>query len=120
MTSSPRLTEPVASESTLPCSRVMKVAISFLLRSTRSRNANRILVRAASEVSRQPADALVAAATAASTTGGSANATSAVCSPLAGSKTGPFRSAPPAQGLPSIQCVICLIGVLLESWGGRP
>ncbi len=80
--------------------------MSFLWRSRRSRNAKKIRVRAPRDVSRHEALAFVAAATAWSTTSGVAKVTSAVCSPVAGLKTRPVRSALPDQALPPIQWVI--------------
>ena len=85
MTSRPRWTSPSASDGTLPCSRVRWAAISSLLRSTSSRNANMIRPRCASEVRRQAGSAALAAATASSTTAGDANATRAWTLPVAGS-----------------------------------
>ena len=60
-TSWPRLTSPSASETTLPCSAVMISASSPLRALSSSRNANRIWVRLASEVSRHAGNAAAAA-----------------------------------------------------------
>ena len=83
-TSRPRCTSPSASESTLPCSSVMSSAIRGALALTSSRNANRILVRALTEVCDQPGNASQAAATATSTSAVSASSTSAASWPVAG------------------------------------
>ena len=87
MFSIPRATSPAASASTLPCSAVSSRASSSVCVSTRFRKAYISFVRTASEVRRQPLNASLAAATAASTSAVLARPTAAVCSPVAGLKT---------------------------------
>ena len=95
-TSMPRATSPRASSSTLPCSAVISRARSSRWRSASSRKANRMRVRAVSEVSRQPGHAAsTAPATARSTSASEARTTPPVCSPDAGSNTGAVRGSPP-------------------------
>jgi hypothetical protein len=77
-TSCPRATSPRASERTLPCSAVINAASSSARAFSSSRKANSTCVRRATEVSRQPGKAAVAAATATSTSAAEANATRAV------------------------------------------
>ncbi len=106
ITSRPRLTSPSASPVTLPCSSVSRRAMSCWCLSTSWRNANRILVRRASDTERHVCDAFQALSMASSTTLGVANATCAWTSPVAGLNTSPCRSACLPYALPSIQCVI--------------
>ena len=89
ITSSPRVTSPRASSSTLPCSRVISAASSSLWEATSSRNANITWARRVSDVAPQPRAASVAAATARSTSSAVANGTRATTSPVAGSVTSP-------------------------------
>ena len=95
-TSWPRVTSPRASESTLPCSAVMIAASSSLRAFSSSRNANRIWVRLASEVSRQRGNAAAAAATTSFTSSSLASASWAVTSPVAGLVTSPNRPPDPS------------------------
>ena len=71
-------------------------------------------MRVASEASRQPTAAAVAAATAASTTSAPAKATRECFSPVAGSQTSPHLSTGPSQDLPPIQWVIVPSVVLVS------
>ena len=96
ITSRPRATSPLASDRTLPCWPVMSAASSSLWRSTRSRNRNRMRLRWASEVSRQPGKAALAEATAASTSSSEAMGRLPVCAPTAGSCSGSWRSGEPS------------------------
>ena len=109
-TSSPRATSPAASLFTLPCSLTIRSAKSLEWATSSSRNANKAAVRLASDVARHPGKAAFAAATAASTSSTDAKSTSPLCTPVAGLKTFPRRSASPTKGLPSIQCVIRFMG----------
>ena len=102
-TSWPRATSPRASASTLPCSAVMSSASSSARALSSSRKRNRIWVRRASDVSRQPGNAAFAAATAASTSAGAANASRAVIAPVAGSVTSENRTPVPSWFAPATQ-----------------
>ena len=84
ITSSPRVTSPIASERTLPCSAVRIRATSSRRSCRSSRIANISSARFASEVARQAGNAAFAAATAAPTSSAVARSTSAACSPSAG------------------------------------
>jgi hypothetical protein len=95
-TSWPRLTSPSASDSTLPCSAVMIAASSALRAFSSSRNANRIWVRLASDVSRHFGNAANAAATISSTSASLAIASWADTSPVAGLVTSPNRPPVPS------------------------
>ena len=95
-TSWPRLTSPSASESTLPCSAVMIAANSGLRAFSSSRNANRIWVRRASEVSRHPGNASTAAWTTSLTSFSLASASCADTSPVAGLVTSLKRPPEPS------------------------
>ena len=83
--SMPRATSPRASSSTLPCSRVTAAASSSRLASSSSRSRNSRLARRVSDEERHSSDASTADATTASTSAAEARATSAVCTPRAGS-----------------------------------
>ena len=91
ITSSPRVTSPVASVRTLPCSAVSSRARSSLCAATSSRMRKNSSARRASESDRQAGKASRAACTAASTSSAAAKSTDAVCRPVAGSNTGPER-----------------------------
>ena len=104
-TSSPRVTSPRASESTLPCSRVIRAAISSLWRSISARNANITWARLVSDAAPHSAAPADAAATARSTSAAVANGTRATTSPVAGSVTSPWRSAARSSRRPPIQCL---------------
>ena len=108
-TSRPRMTSPLASETTLPCSSATSTEISSRCRSMRSRSANMIRARRITDTSRHSCQALLAAATAASTSAGSASATWACCSPVAGFQTGPHLVDAPVVSEPAIQCWIVRI-----------
>src|SRR6478735_8553325 len=112
--SSPRATSPRASSSTLPCSAVISAARSSRRASTSSRRRNIATLRRLSDESRHSAAAATATLTAASTSADEANATSAVCTPRAGSKTGPRRAAAPSTRRPPIQCPMVSTGVRLR------
>src|SRR5215203_4691558 len=121
ITSSPRVTSPMASESTLPCSAVRIRETS----SRRSWTSSRILksssARFASDVARQAGKAAFAAATAAPTSSVVARSTSPVCCPSAGLNTGPARPDVPSTALPPIQWVMrvspsrCWVGEVASS-----
>ncbi len=83
-TSSPRVTSPIASESTLPCSSVRIRAMSSRRSCTSSRTANMSSARFARESARQAGNASRAAATARSTSSAVARSTAPLCSPVAG------------------------------------
>ena len=84
ITSRPRCTSPIASESTLPCSSVRMRAISSRRSWTSSRMRKKISARFDSDVARQAGNAAAAVCTAVSISSTEANATSFVCSPVAG------------------------------------
>ena len=105
-TSRPRMTSPLASETTLPCSSATSSDSSSRCRSMRSRSANMTRARRMSETSRHSCHALLAAATAASTSAGSASATWACSAPVAGFQTVPNRVDAPVVSEPAIQCWI--------------
>ncbi len=90
-TSSPRCTEPAASESVLPCSSVMTAARSPCRRSSRSRNRMRIRARRIGVVARHAGNARRALPTAASTSAALANGTVRTTSPVAELVTVPDR-----------------------------
>ena len=91
-TSRPRVTSPSASERTLPCSAVMIAAICSLRSFSSSRKLKITAIRRASDMFRQPSNASLALATAASTSAWSASATRPLTSPVAGLNTSPRRS----------------------------
>jgi hypothetical protein len=103
MFSSPRATSPIASDSTLPCSAVIREAISLRLASISSRRRNITSARFDRLAPRHAGKAAFAAATAASTSATDASPTSLDCSPLAGLNTGDVRSEVDSTTLPSIQ-----------------
>ena len=84
-TSRPRATSPAASEATLPCSAVISAARSLMWLCTSSRNENKIAARLDSETLLQVSEAVVAAATTASTSAGLAKSTCPLTWPVAGS-----------------------------------
>ena len=108
ITSSPRVTSPIASDSTLPCSAVRYLAISSRRSCTSSRIANRISARFAIESARHAGNAAFAAWTARSTSSTVAKSTAPDCWPVAGLNTGPLRPDVPAYGAPEIQWLIGL------------
>ena len=83
-TSMPRLTEPIASDSTLPCSRVTTRASSSLRLSTSSLKTKITRARWMGGVAAQPGAASAAAWTASSTSADDAKGTLAITSPEAG------------------------------------
>ena len=103
-TSRPRITSPLASEITLPCSAETTAARSSRCRSTRSRNANMIRARRVRETSCQASKAFFAVCTARSTSAGSASSTRAWTCPAAGLYTSAVRVDAPAVAAPPIQC----------------
>ena len=84
-TSIPRLMEPIASESTLPCSRVITRARSSLRLSTSSLNAKITRALWIGGVAAHPGAASAAACTAFSTSSELAKGTRATTSPAEGS-----------------------------------
>ena len=83
-TSMPRVSSPLASERTLPCSAVIAAAMRSASRSSRARNLFRIRARRSGGVAAQAGKAFSAACTAASTSRALASGTSPVCSPVVG------------------------------------
>src|SRR5579885_658862 len=108
ITSSPRVTSPSASGSTLPCSAVRMRAISSRRSCTSSRMRKKSSARRASESDRHAGNAAFAAWTAASTSSTEAKSTAPVCSPVAGLNTGPVRPDSPARREPPIQWLMGL------------
>ena len=84
ITSSPRVTSPTASDSTLPCSAVRSFATSSRRAATSSRMRKKISARRPSDVARQAGNACFAAWTARSTSSTVAKSTSPLCCPVAG------------------------------------
>ena len=110
--SMPREISPAASESTLPCS-LVRIAASSPWRSTsRWRSLKNTSARLIRPVARQPGSAADAAAIACSTSPTLAKATSCCCTPVAGLKTGPVRSAS-ATSRPLMKCRMRLMWILL-------
>ena len=102
-TSIPRVSEPVASLKTLPCSAVISAASSSRCCSISSRKRNMMRARAGTGVCAQAGKAASAAAIAASVSGRSANGTRALTSPVAGLKTSPKRPLVPPTALPPMK-----------------
>src|SRR5882762_5055944 len=90
-TSRPRWIEPLASESTLPCSDAMRSASSSMWRSISSLKRNITRARVSGEVSDQPAKASFATAIARSTSALEARGTLAASAPVVGLNTSPKR-----------------------------
>ena len=84
ITSSPRATSPIASESTLPCSAVRSRAMSSRCSWNSWRMRKKSSARRESETRRHVGNASFAAATARSISSTLAKSTGAVCSPVAG------------------------------------
>ncbi|MNL24466.1 hypothetical protein D3C87_1459000 [compost metagenome] len=95
-TSIPRVTSPLASENTLPCSRVISAARSSWCLSSSSLNLNRMRARRSGASSDHAGNAALAAATAAPTSSALPSATRAATSPVAGLNTSAKRPAPSA------------------------
>ena len=89
--SRPRATSPIASGTVLPCSDVMMRASSSERVAMISRKRKSTCWRFARPVSRHAGCAFFAAFAASWTNSADANATSAVCAPVAGLKTAPRR-----------------------------
>ncbi len=87
--SMPRATSPLASSSTLPCSRVTAAASSSRLASSSSRSRKSRPARRVSDDEPHSRDASTADATTASTSAGEARATSAVARPGPGRRPAP-------------------------------
>ena len=104
--SSPRITSPRASDSTLPCSSVISLASSSTCASISALNRNSTRARDSGGVADQAGSARRAAATAAPVSAASASASCARIWPVAGSYTGDCRPEPPAIALPSMKCPI--------------
>src|SRR4051794_16741117 len=117
ITSSPRVTSPIASESTLPCSEVRILATSSRRSCTSSRMLKKISARFASDTCRHSTNAAFAACTAASTSSTVARSTAPVCLPLAGLKTGPLRPESEATLRPPIQWLILLTSACSATGG---
>ena len=98
-TSRPRISSPLASENTLPCSRLIKAAISSACRSTSSLILNMIRARRNGGIPAHCGNAAAAAAIACSVTARLASGTRAATAPVAGSKTS-FQRPPFSPGAP--------------------
>ena len=99
-TSSPRCTEPLASDSTLPCSLDTSSASSSMWRSTSSLKRNITRARVTGEVSDHPAKASLALAITRSTSAFEASGTRAASAPVVGLNTSPKRPLSPFRCLP--------------------
>ncbi|KAG1385989.1 hypothetical protein G6F59_017088 [Rhizopus arrhizus] len=84
--SMPRMTSPLASEKTLPCSRVISSASSSWCLSSSALKLNRMRARLSAGVSDQAGKAALAAATAVATSSVEASGTDEQISPVAGLK----------------------------------
>ncbi|MNI73855.1 hypothetical protein D3C73_1298920 [compost metagenome] len=84
--SMPRMTSPLASENTLPCSRVMSSASSSWCWSSSALKLNRMRARLSAGVSDQAGNAALAAATASATSSVEASGMDEQISPVAGLK----------------------------------
>ena len=89
ITSMPRVIEPSASASVLPCSWVTICASAFLCVSMRSRKRIRIRARRSAGAARHPGNAAVADCTAVSTSSALESGTWRITSPVAGLVTSP-------------------------------
>ena len=99
-TSRPLWIEPLASESTLPCSEAMRRASSSMCRSISSLNLNITRARVRGEVSDQPAKASFATAIARSASALEARGTLPESAPVVGLNTSPKRPLSPRTCLP--------------------
>src|SRR6185503_8853414 len=102
-TSKPRVTSPMASANTSPCSEVRIRATSSLRPFKISRNLNNTCERFANEVSRHAGNAATAASITVCASATLANATSPVTWPDAGFVTGADKPLVPLNGFPSHQ-----------------
>ncbi len=110
--SMPRLSSPMASSSTLPCSSATSRQISSASRSSSILKRNITWARLAGGRSRQAGCASRAAAMARSTVAASPRATRRIASPVAGLNTSMLRS--PATRSPAIQWLTSVMGSLLN------
>ena len=120
-TSSPRVTSPRASDSTLPCSDVMIFARSPACASSSSLKRNITRARFSGVVAAHAGKAAAAASTARFTSAAEASGTRAVTRPVAGSKTSPKRSPVPAAVCPLMKWEIAsaMADYLVESLAPR-
>ncbi len=102
-TSSPRVSEPMESDSTLPCSAVTRRQISSAFFSISALNRNITRARRTGGVAAQAGRAFAAAAMAVPNSCAEASGTRAVALPLAGSNTSPKRPLVPATRLPAMK-----------------
>src|SRR6478735_7788343 len=93
--SRPRATSPIASDTVLPCSDVMTRPSSSARKEMISRSRNITALRLARPVSRHAGCAALAFSATSWRNSALAKATSAVCRPVAGLKTGPTRTSSP-------------------------
>jgi disulfide bond formation protein DsbB len=112
-TSWPRITSPLASENTFPCSEDTIRASSSTCCATSSRKRNITRARRVSETSCQVSNAARAALTARSTSRASARITSACRRPVAGSNTGAVRPELPGFSSPAIRWAMVLMVVVV-------
>jgi len=119
-TSRPRAISPLASEMTLPCSRLTIAASSSVCSTSSSRNRNRIALRLPRETWDQVVKAAAELAMTRSTSSGVACASSARTSPVAGLWMGEVFSRSPRKGSPSIQCgtvVVIMVSFVVVAAG---
>ena len=99
-TSMPRVIEPLASSTVLPCSSVMALARASMSLSSSSLSLNIMRARRIGGVAIQAGEAALAAATAPRSSAAEAKSTSRIFSPSAGLKMSPRRPLVPATALP--------------------
>ena len=109
-TSAPRWISPLASDSTLPCSEVMTAASSSVRASRMPRNLLRMRARRNGGVDAQAGKAFLATAMASFTSAVEASDTDAVCSPVAGLKTGAVRPFPATSWPPMKKGMVLAMG----------
>jgi hypothetical protein len=102
-TSRPRWIDPLASDSTLPCSAVTIRASSSMFSSISCLNRNITRARITVGVAAQPGSALRAESMAAATSSAEAKSTRPETSPVAGLHTSPARPLRPGAALPSMK-----------------
>src|SRR5690606_6416212 len=109
----PRVIEPLASDSTLPCSEVTSCAILSMFSSSSCLKRNMTRARISGGVLAQPGKAAAATFTAASSSLLLASATLAWTSPVAGLNTSAERPLVPATSLPPMKWLIVRMGFIL-------
>ena len=116
-TSSPRMTSPRASDSTLPCSSVISRASSSRCVSMSDLKRNSTRARCRGGVAAHAGSARRAEAIAADVSAALARASCARTWPVAGSYTLPYRADPSAATRPSMKCPSDKAGRHVRAWG---